>query len=496
MVARDDSVIRGSLIASLIFLVLSFALNFFLWRWGDTQAADADRATAQLTNAQNELRRRTSQVDLMKVMLGVGDASGANVEQLKSSISGDADMEAIERRFVQDMAYFGPEVDDQNRNYPALPEFLVNAIRSRNDQVVQGRDDVTNIRSQADSDIDNARKAQSQAEATRDSTIAKLEKAMEEFTEDRNKMKLAGESMKDELTTNVRDFQAFRKTASDEKAQLVTQATQLRGTIETQRQELNRLRSDRFETVQGEISYVIPPGNLVQINLGSADSLRAGVQFGVVAADEVNLADAPVKATVEVTKVRGEHFSEARVVGPPSYRNPLIRGDKIYSPFWQPGRKVRIALAGDIDIDGDGRSDVEELRSMIERAGAEVAAVLSADGSEEGKLDSSVRFLVMGEPRDADSSRDSEVNDANNQFIVKLGEYKARAIELGITPIPAWKLQAYMKAINDSVTTPLGSAVRGEDFPPESNIGEASRRSGANQRQIYENQIEAQQRRN
>jgi hypothetical protein len=32
-------------------------------------------------------------------------------------------------------------------------------------------------------------------------------------------------------------------------------------------------------------------------------------------------------------------------------------------------------------------------------------------------------------------------------------------------------LQAYLKTIDDSLTTPLGSAVRGEDFPPETQIG-------------------------
>ena len=35
------------------------------------------------------------------------------------------------------------------------------------------------------------------------------------------------------------------------------------------------------------------------------------------------------------------------------------------------------------------------------------------------------------------------------------------------TVIPAWKLQNYLKTLNDTVTTPLGSATRGEDFPPE-----------------------------
>ncbi len=47
MVARDDSVIRGSLIACLIFLVLSLALNFFFYRWGDSKLREAATAKSR-----------------------------------------------------------------------------------------------------------------------------------------------------------------------------------------------------------------------------------------------------------------------------------------------------------------------------------------------------------------------------------------------------------------------------------------------------------------
>lgn len=491
MVARDDSVIRGSLIASLIVLVLSLALNFFLWRWGDTQSLEAERAGSQLANANDALRKKTSQADLMKAMLGAGEVSEANLAMLRESVAGNPEMEAIERRFVQDMAYFGPEVDVANRNYTYLPEFLVNAIRARNDQYGQARQEVMTIRTQADSDVDNARKAQQEAEQTRDGSIAKLEKATAEFTEDRDKMKRTGEETKDKLNQTVGDFQKFRKVASDEKTQLLSQAVAQKNTIENQRQELNRLRSDKFENVQGEIQYVVPPGNLVLINLGSSDSLRAGVQFGVIASDSINLQDAPVKATIEVVKILNANSSQARVIGSPSYRDPLIAGDKIYSPFWSPGRKVRIALAGDIDIDGDGRSDVDQLRSMIELAGAEVAAVITKSGAVEGKLDASVRFLVVGDQPDLGDSN-AVSSEQNAQALAEIGRIKAEAVEKGVTIIPAWKLQAYLKTINDSITTPLGSAVRGADFPPEAIRSPAGRANQSALPEMYRNQVEGQ----
>lgn len=489
MVARDDSVIRGSLITSLILLVLSLALNFFLWRYGNLQSMEAERAASQLANANDALRKKTSQADLMKAMLGYGEISDANFEVLRESVGGDPDMEAIERRYIQDMAYFGPEVDRANRNYPALPEFLVNAIRSRNDQYNQAVVEATTVRTQADSDVQNARKAQTEAEQNRDGAIVKLETATTQFTEDREKMKKDGEELKDSVNKTVGDFQKFRKVAADEKNKLEAAQVNLKSTIENQRQELNRLRSDKFEYVQGEITYVVLHGDMVLINLGSADSLRAGVQFGVIAADAINLQDAPLKATIEVTKILNANSAQARVLGNPSYRNPLIAGDKIYSPFWAPGRKVRIALAGDIDIDGDQRSDVEQLRSMIELAGAEVAAVISSNGGIEGKLDATIRFLVIGEQPEAGSNATQD----NAAAVAAIGGFKAKAVELGITVIPAWKLQAYLKTINDSTTTPLGSAVRGDDFAPTPALGTAGRDTGSVLPEIYRNQVEGQQ---
>ncbi len=488
MVARDDSVIRGSLIASLIFLVLSLALNYFFWSWGNTQSIESARKQTQLDLANDGVRKLTSQSELMRAMLGAEEISEASFEALRGSAGGDPKMEDIERRYLQDMSYFPPETPVSGRNYPNLPEFLVKTVRDLNDRYERAVEEAATVRKQAESDIANARTAQQQAEKVRDETLAKLEGETAKFAEDREKQRKVGEEMKSDLIRTVGDFQKFQKVATDTKNKLTSDATALKNTVENQRQELNTLRRDKFENVQGEIQYVVPPGELVLINLGSSDALRAGVQFGVIAAESINLQDAPVKAQIEVVKVLNANTAQARVIGLPSYRDPLIAGDKIYSPFWAPGRKVRIALAGEIDIDGDNRSDVTQLRAMIELAGAEVAAVISKTGGVEGQLDAGVRFLVVGEQPDLGSGLDTAASEADAQFIAQLGRIKAEAVEKGITVIPAWKLQAYLKTINDSVTTPLGSAVQGSDFPPETTRTTAGRDVGSVLPELYRNQ--------
>ncbi|SMP69423.1 hypothetical protein SAMN06265222_11237 [Neorhodopirellula lusitana] len=459
MVARDDSVIRGSLIACLIFLVLSLALNFFLYRWGDVESQTAASAKDRLQTTQGEVQTLQSQSTLMKAMLGVGGLTQAQFEQLTSSTGGDPDIEAIEQNFARDMAYFGPEVDPQNRNYPALPEFLVNAIRSRNVQYGQARDEATQIRSQAESDVEVARKAMEVAESGRDQANKKLEEESSKFADDREKMNLQSAQTRDSLLKTSKDLTIVRKKIQQDLATFKKRENELLSTVNMQLIELQRYRSDQFETTQGLIKYVVRGGNVVTINLGSSDALRPGVTFGVIDADETRLQDAKIKATVQVTKILGDHRAEARVVARPEFRYPIIPGDQIYSPFWAPGRRVKIALAWNIDIDGDERYDIEHVASMVRAAGAEVDTTIQEDLTGLDELDSGVRFLVFGEPPEVD-------DDASAREIQALGKIKAKAKEVGVTVIPAWKLQAYLKTIDDSLTTPLGSAVRGRDFPP------------------------------
>ncbi|TWT59181.1 hypothetical protein [Allorhodopirellula solitaria] len=460
MAARDDSVIRGSLIACLIFLVLSLALNFFLYQWGSTSSQTEEAAKSQLSSAQGELQNMQSQATMMKSMLGVGNLTDAQREMLATSVTGDADMDTISQEFVRNMSYFGDEVDPQSQNYPALPEYLVNAIRSRNVQYSQAREEATSIRNQADAEVEIARKAQAQAETDKDKANKKLEEEQSKFSEDREQMQIASAENRDSLLRTSQELNGVRKKLQTEMATFQKREDTLLSTINTQLIELQKLRSDNFESTQGQIAYVVRDGNVVNINLGSADALRPGVTFGVIDVDETRLQDAKVKATIQVTKILGQHRAEARVVARPEIRYPIIAGDQIYSPFWAPGRRVKIALGWNIDLDGDERPDTDSVASMVRAAGAEVASILQPDGSSEGEFDSSVRFLVLGEPPEA-------TGEADTGEVVALSKAKTQAKELGVTVIPAWKLQAYLRTIDDSLTTPLGSAVRGKDFAPE-----------------------------
>ena len=469
MAARDDSVIRGSLIASLIFLVLSLALNFFFWRMGNTASLEAEQAKTSLSNRTSELTVKDDQNRLLKAMLGVGGLTEAEFDLLSQSGAGDPEMEQILTRYTKDMEYFGPEVDAQNRNYAALPDFFVTAVRNLNDTRIALIEDEQKARQAQETGVKNAQDRQKEAESARDDAIRKLENELKLFTEDRNKMIQEKEQTRDQLVKLDGDFNKFRSLSSQKQNQLVRKKEELETTIDSQKNRINELTNDKFESTQGEIRFVQSGGRVVTIDLGAGDALRPGVTFGVIDRDETRLQDAKVKATIQITKILGKHQALARVIARPKISTPIIEGDYVYSPFWAPGRTVRIAMAGEIDIDGDDRPDNEALIGMIKAAGAVIAANIPTTGEGMENLDAGIRFMVIGEEPEVTE------DERNRVAIETIGKVKARSRELGLTVIPAWKLQEFLKTVDDTLTTPLGSAARAEDFPPISPPGTNSR---------------------
>ena len=68
-------------------------------------------------------------------------------------------------------------------------------------------------------------------------------------------------------------------------------------------------------------------------------------------ADLSNLKIEGNKGSIEVTHVLGDHLAEARVTDD-KLADPILPGDKVYTPLWNPGQKRHFALAGFFNIDG------------------------------------------------------------------------------------------------------------------------------------------------
>ena len=218
--------------------------------------------------------------------------------------------------------------------------------------------------------------------------------------------------------------------------------------------------AESFEVPDGRISWVNQNGT-VWINLGAADSLRRQITFSVFDADQQDPAKTDQKGSIEVTRILGDHMAEARITNDDP-RNPILTGDQIYSQVWHRGKKLRFALTGIIDLDGDGRSDMKLARDLIELNGGVVDAYLADDGKVEGEITVNTRYLVLGDfPEEA------------NQAALQEGwqEMSDDAKTNGVEVITLDKFLNQIGYAPDDRMVQLGAGARAVDFPPQPDAG-------------------------
>lgn len=191
-------------------------------------------------------------------------------------------------------------------------------------------------------------------------------------------------------------FEGEKATLNAEIARLRDSNTLLADELEKLRSERNRdiFRGDDERTlVDGEIIGVDPNGDNVYINRGRNDKVVLGLSFSVYAdAAELrpdasgNLARG--KADLEVIKV-DESSSTCRIVR--STRGlPVVRGDLIVNPIYDPKKVYKFLVYGNFDSNGDGRADELErhdIGALIEQWG----------GATVDQLVDGIDFLVLGE---------------------------------------------------------------------------------------------------
>ena len=155
----------------------------------------------------------------------------------------------------------------------------------------------------------------------------------------------------------------------------------------------------------GEIVQVDRGSSTVWINLGRADSLSQQVSFSVFPADLSNLKLEGNKGSIEVTHVLGDHLSEARVTDD-RIADPILPGDKLYTPLWNPGQKRHFALAGFFNIDGrpGGQSDLHTVINLLKANRCAVDCYIEDNGDDKneqvGKITPNTNYLVLGTPPD------------------------------------------------------------------------------------------------
>lgn len=136
----------------------------------------------------------------------------------------------------------------------------------------------------------------------------------------------------------------------------------------------------------GSVILIGERQDVIYLNLGSEDRVYQGLTFSVYHKNIPIPRDGQGKAEVEIFNVR-ENTSIARVV---SQTEPIIEGDIVANLVWHRDRENHFVVAGDFDLNSDGRIDddgLDKVKALIARWGGQLEDDISA------RTD----FVVLGE---------------------------------------------------------------------------------------------------
>jgi len=228
-------------------------------------------------------------------------------------------------------------------------------------------------------------------------------------------------------------------------------------------------------------------GDVAYINLGSADKVNTQLRFTVHGVESDGKPIERDKAVVEVVEVKGEHLSRGRILylddrllsGEKRHdrnRNPVLTGDVLVNPSWNPGVPKHVAIAGSVDLTGQGRDNTQEFVNQLKRQNIVVDASVDLRDLTDEKIQEAVNkitvqtdFLVVGDvPVYLKETRDRDGRGKKLQE--SIDKMKEQAKQNGVRIIG---LSKYLELIGyqapralDEVDRPL-STTRGPEAKPE-----------------------------
>ncbi|MEO0716648.1 MAG: hypothetical protein AAFY58_06640 [Planctomycetota bacterium] len=195
-----------------------------------------------------------------------------------------------------------------------------------------------------------------------------------------------------------------RADAAEREANRREEIARLEDENQVLRNQLQALRGERSEEVfRGEDEFALVDGTVLSVNAsegqvtisrGRNDKIVLGMTFSIYTEASAIRPDdegiyPPGKASIEVINV-GAGSATCRILTE-LRGNPIVAGDVIANPVYDPTKVYSFVVFGNFDANRDSRAtpgEASDIRAMIEGWGGQIASDLTGD----------VDFLVLGQP--------------------------------------------------------------------------------------------------
>jgi hypothetical protein len=438
--AREN---QGLQIALIVFVMLTIILGVTTYLFFQ-QYGEADlKAKSNSAKCDEQTKRAIKAED--------------DVKELKRQI-GLANTDKVDANFNDDMKKFGGSYPEDVRFYRPLLDKMAKTIDEKNIELEQTKAKLAKL----ETDF-AAREANKQPQI--DEFKKAAESAGKDLADERTKYNSDRERITQAEIKLQADFDNARKDAKDElrRAELQLEEAKKQGrklvlVNKSLSGKLDEVTATKFEVPSGEIRWINQRSGVAWINLGHADSLHRQITFGVYPSSTSDMSTGGKKGSIEITQVLGDHLAEARVFDD-KLSDPIMPGDKIYTPVWIPGEKRHFALAGFMDPNGEDRNNIQAVKDIITTNGGVVDCYLDEKGRQIGNMSVNTRFLVLGE---APNERGQAA------MIAGFTKMQKEAEGLGIQKIQLADMLQRMGWKNRTPIIHFGRNVNPKEFAPKS----------------------------
>lgn len=415
---------QGLQIALIIFVMLTLILGvttFIFFRRYDETVLELNNQTNAAKQARSQAETEQAQkIKLLKFLGGFSETEK---------------IETIEEECRKDFTTYGDKFPEEQRTYrqllKLLHEQIVEVNKLYNDEQVKVQE-FKNYNERRDDEV----KVQIfQANAARDQAGADLKQERDKFAQAHKEFTDREETLRTDLENARKEKEAALAQLQKQLDSANQQIQKLAQLSSDQAKKLEDLVKETFETADGQITWVNQRQRTVWINLGWADGLQRQTSFAVYDADTNDVTKAGKKGSVEVTEIWDDHLAEARIIED-LVSNPITPGDKVHTPIWAPGERRRFALTGDIDLDDDGKSDLQKVISLITLNGGVIdcylddksPSILTGEGKPGGKITLNTRYVVVGKAPEGTGGR--ERLDAYSRMLTEARRFRIKEIPL------------------------------------------------------------------
>jgi hypothetical protein len=324
--------------------------------------------------------------------------------------------------------------------------------------------------------LEAQKKAQDDAKKEKDVNlehVARLEKRNKDITDENEGMK---KKVDDANKVAEDKDKTIAKLQNDLKLEI-----ERRKILDAKQVKLNPLD---YQEPWGKIIRLERAGGMAYINLGSADRVKPQLTFSIAAKGaDGKAAPGQRKGSLEVVRVIDRNLSLARITNVRDpFNEPVMTGDLLFNPAWSPNQRQHVAIAGIIDLKGDGTDSTAEFIRHLEQEGVVVDVYLDLrDGtfkrwgpkgySPDPKLEgftADTRYLIVGDKPGFESSgtvvRDDPRTERKQNVVTKMAEITDKAKDQGTSLIG---YRDFLLLIGYKL--PRGSSLASEssDKPPE-----------------------------